>query len=137
MEIEIFSLCDHAQDFGGKMIIVGTFDAIWAGGFPCMHPSCAIAGRIRFDSSEAGKHSLRIQIVDVDGREIVPPLQGELNIMRPPDGRSMAANFVLTLGQLTFPAAGVYSIDLFVNDIPSRSLPIMVQQQPNQPPLVQ
>ncbi len=129
MELEIFTLCDHAQDYGGKLIIVGTFDAIWSGGFPCVHPSCSIAGRIRFEASEAGRHALRIQIVDADGREIVPPLNGELVVTKLAEGRSMAANFVLTLGQLSFPAEGVYSIDLFVDDIPSRSLPVMVQQQ--------
>lgn len=127
MEIEIFALCDHAQDFGGKLLVVGTFDAIWAAGFPCVHPSCSIAGRLRFEGSEAGVHRIRIQIVDEDGHEIVPSLLGELNIAKSHDGRSVAANFSLMLGQLSFPKVGRYAIDLFINDVPSRSLPLMVQ----------
>lgn len=130
MDIEIFTLCDHAQDFGGKLVIVGTFDNIWAGGFPCVHPACSITGRLRFDPHESGRHRIRINIVDEDGREIVPPLMGELDL-RPPAGvGSVAANFVLTIGQLAFPKPGHYSIDLFLDDAHARSLPLSVHLRP-------
>ena len=131
MDIEIFALCDHAQDFGGKLVVVGTFDTIWAGGFPCVHHACSLAARIRFNSLTADTHQVRINIVDEDGHEIVPPLQGSLGIKPPPVGQSMAANLVLTIGQLTFPKPGRYSIDLFINDEHQRSLPLMINK--NQP----
>ena len=34
MEIEIFTLCDYAQDMKGKLVLVGTFDTI----FPKQYP---------------------------------------------------------------------------------------------------
>ena len=34
METEIFTLCDFAQDAGGKLTIVGTFDQISSANFP-------------------------------------------------------------------------------------------------------
>jgi hypothetical protein len=128
MDIEIFSLCDHAQDFQGKLVIVGTFDTIWAKKFPSMHPSCALAARIRFTAEEAGRHALNLLIVDMDGRNIVPPLTGELNVARPRAGDTVTVNFVITIGQLRFQKPGRYSIDFLIDNTRQRSLPLLVNQ---------
>jgi hypothetical protein len=49
MKTEIFTFCDFAQENGGKLTIVGTFDTIIARHFPCVHPQLSVVIRIRFD----------------------------------------------------------------------------------------
>lgn len=130
MEIEIFSLCDFAQDYGGKLSIIGTFDTIGAPSFPHLHPACSIAARIRFDRAEAGKHTLELFIVDQDGRQLVPPLKGDLDVAMPPAADFACINFCITLSQLRFEKEGRYSVDLVMDNERRRSLPVFVRRRP-------
>src|SRR5439155_356479 len=54
MQAEIFTLCDAATVTGGKLNILGSFDTIGAHTFPCNHPLCAVACKLRFDVGEEG-----------------------------------------------------------------------------------
>ena len=67
MEIEIFTLCDFAQDNNSKLTIVGTFDSINGKQFPLQHPACAVACRLRFGAKETGDHSFRLRLIDAPG----------------------------------------------------------------------
>ena len=80
MEIEIFTLCDFAQDNQSKLTIVGTFDSINAKQFPTQHPACSIACRLRFSSKEAGEHTFKLRLIDSDGKEIIQSIEGNMNI---------------------------------------------------------
>jgi hypothetical protein len=42
MKIELFTFCDFAQENGGKLTIVGTFDTIVSRNFPCVHPQLSV-----------------------------------------------------------------------------------------------
>src|SRR5689334_15709495 len=84
MEIEIFTLSDFAQDNNSKLTIVGTFDAIHAKQFPVLHPACAISCRLRFGSKETGSHDFKLRLIDAEGKEIIQPIEGNLNIGAPP-----------------------------------------------------
>jgi hypothetical protein len=124
MEIEIFTLCDYAQDMAGKLVIVGTFDTIWAPSFPNLHPACAIAARIRFERMEAGRHTIKLFIVDQDGKEVLPPLQAEINPIVPPGYDFATVNFSVNIAQLKLMHEGRFSIDLLIDGNRERSLPI-------------
>jgi len=54
MEIEIFTLCDFAQDNNSKLTVVGTFDAIYSKQFPFVQQSFSVACRLRFSEKEVG-----------------------------------------------------------------------------------
>jgi len=124
MEIEIFSLCDFAQDMGGKLVVVGTFDTLWAGAFPYAHPMCSVASRMRFDRAESGKHSLKIFVVDQDGHEVMPPFDAILNVMVPPENDYTTVNFCINVTPLVLPREGRFSVDLVVDGRRERSLPV-------------
>ena len=83
MEIEIFTLCDFAQDNGGKLIIVGTFDSMQAKAFPVRHPACAIACRLRFSKKEHGPHSITVRVIDGQNNEFVQTLEAEIMVDQP------------------------------------------------------
>jgi len=132
MNIEAFLLCDAATDQQGKLNILGAFDNIFVKRVPYMHPSCAIAARIRFEKNEEGNHPIRIHIIDEDGKSIGPNPQGNINISIGDDVDSGVANIVLNIQRLNLEKYGQYRIDLFIDNQPKGSLPFYIREIPNQ-----
>ncbi len=133
MQIEVFSLCDAAQDYFGKLCVLGTFDRVSAPQFPVIFPACAIAARIRFDNTEGGLHKLDIHIVDPDGKSVAPSLNGELTVKFGPGMDSLAANFVVNIANFRIEKPGKILIDLVLDGTIQRSLPL-VANIANRPP---
>ena len=128
MEIEIFTLCDFAQDNHSKLTIVGTFDSINARQFPAAHPSCSIASRLRFAAKEAGSHHFRLRLIDAAGKEIIQPVQGDINIGSPPNGQFASINIVINFNQLQFEKPGRYSFELYIDEEWRSGLPLFLNQ---------
>ena len=127
MDIEVFVLCDAATEMMGKLNVLGTFDTLTAAALPVVHPHCALALRMRFSQVEAGKHAVRINIVDADGRPVLPSLEGGLAITLAPTEQSAVTNLVLNIDRLKFDKAGQYSVDLAIDGRQERSLPLFVR----------
>ncbi len=132
MNIEAFLLCDAATEQQGKLNILGAFDGIYAKEMPTVHPACAIAARIRFEKIEEGSHSIRIHIIDEDGKAIGPKLEGNMNVSFRDDVDSRSVNFVLNIQRLKFEKYGQYRIDLAIDNQIKGSLPFYVREVPNQ-----
>ena len=115
METEIFTLCDFAQDAGGKLTIVGTFDQIGSQTFPVTHPSCSLACRLRFSEKESGVHDFRLRLVDSKGKEVIPSIEGNINVGIAAKSQYAAINIVGNLNQLKFEKEGRYSFELYVD----------------------
>jgi hypothetical protein len=115
METEIFTLCDFAQDAGGKLTIVGTFDQIGSKTFPIVHPFCSLACRLRFSEKESGTHDFKLRLVDSKGKEVIPSIEGNLNVAIPANIQYAAINIVGNLNQLKFEKEGRYSFELYVD----------------------
>jgi hypothetical protein len=133
MEIEAFLLCDAATDQQGKLNVLGAFDNLWVHKVPVNHPQCSIAARVRFDQIEAGNHSVKIQIIDEDGQNIAPKLEGSLSIHPGPGINSAIANLILNIQGLEFKRFGSYQIDLAIDGQLQASLPLRVSEIPKQP----
>jgi hypothetical protein len=134
MKIETFILCDAATEFAGKLNILGTFDSIHARQVPAVHPQCAVAMRLRFDRQERGEHKVRVNMIDADGRLVIPSLDAMLQVRTPEAASSCAINMILNLQSLKFERFGEYSIDLQVDGVQVASLPLFVWQMQAQPP---
>ncbi len=133
MQVELMVLCDAATELQGKMNILGTFDAIWARAIPAVHPMCAVALRLRYSKDEAGEHKVNINIIDGDGKSVVRPVETVMNIgFKDSPLTSIAANMVLNIQGLKFPHYGEYAIELAVDGRSEASLPIFVNQVPEQ-----
>ncbi len=126
MEIEIFTLADFAQDNNSKLTIVGTFDNINTKQFPVQHPSCAIACRLRFAAKEVGEHAFRLRLIDSAGKEIIQPIEGDINIGEPANGQFATINIVINFNQLQFAAAGRYSFELYIDGDWKSGLPLFL-----------
>ena len=128
MEVEIFTLCDFAQDNNSKLTIVGTFDSINARQFPVTHPICSIACRLRFAAKESGAHHFRLRLIDTSGKEIIQPVQGEINIAPPSNSQFASINIVINFNQLQFEKPGRYSFELYLDDDWRSGLPLFLNQ---------
>jgi hypothetical protein len=133
MEIEAFLLCDAATDNQGKLNVLGAFDNLWVRQLPVKHPQCSIAARVRFEKIEEGHHSVKIQVIDEDGQNIAPKLEGEISIRFAPGMDSSVANLILNIQGLELKKYGRYQIDLAVDGQLQASLPLRVTEIPKQP----
>ena len=128
MHIEVFSLCDAATvDVAGKLNVLGAFDTIATASIPMVYPQCALALRIRFDNIERGDHKVSVNFVDIDGKHIIPPANGTININFPDEQRSGSTNLIFNLQMLKLEKCGEYSIDLAVDSKKEASLPLFVR----------
>ena len=128
MEIEIFTLSDFAQDNNSKLTIVGTFDSINSQQFPAVHPACTVACRLRFAAKESGEHSFKLRLIDSKGKEIIQPIEGNINIGNPPNGQFASINIVVNFNQLKFETAGRYSFELYIDGDWKSGLPLFLNQ---------
>lgn len=127
MDIEIFTLCDGAADYNGRLNILGVFDTIHAAQLPAVHPFCAVALRIRVDSTERGPHRLALHIVDQDGNAVMPPLEGEFHIGLPENQPLGSINLVLNLGGLPVKRYGIHEVKLVLDGQVKGEVPFWVK----------
>jgi hypothetical protein len=115
VEIEIFTVCDFAQDNGGKLTIVGTFDRITPPAYPYVHPAFGIACRLRFSQNELGRHHLQIKVSSPENQEVLANIEGDINVAATPNAEFSAFNLAVNFHQTQFQERGVYPIQLFVD----------------------
>ena len=130
MNVEAFLLCDCATDSGGKLNVLGAFDSIGAKKVPVRHPACTIAARIRFSKIEEGEHNVRINVIDQDGRNIGPRLDGNISVQVGDDADSSVRNIILNIQGLKLQDYGEYRIDLAVDGRQEASLPFNLKKIP-------
>ncbi len=128
MEIEIFTLCDFAQDNHSKLTVVGTFDSIHSKQLPFVQGSFSVACRLRFSEKEVGEHDMRLRFIDGEGKELIKPIEGKMNIAHPRNGQYSAVNLVFNFNQVKFEKKGRYSFELYIDDEWESGLPLFVDQ---------
>lgn len=138
MDLQIATLCDFAADYQGKLVITGTFDALGAKEEPITQQQCALAMRFCFTPEDNGEHELKISIIDADGKPLDEkmPIKGAMPVQVPDNLSFMTRPLVINFQGLRFPKAGVYSIDIMVDDeliqrLPLRILKVGDQGQPS------
>ncbi|SPE54244.1 conserved hypothetical protein [Verrucomicrobia bacterium] len=135
MNVQVSVLCDAATDDNGKLNLLGAFDTIYTQQLPAVHPQCTVALRLTFFSGDEGKHNLRLNFVDADGRSIMPNFPViPVEFVLPEDLHFGTRNFIVNFQPLKLDKAGLYSIDISVDNRPQASIPLMVRHNPPQPP---
>ena len=127
MKIELFTFCDFAQENGGKLTIVGTFDTIISRNFPCIHPQLSVVIRIRFDLWEFTTHAFRIETRDLNGDLNMEPISGTLDV-KGVGNASAVSHLVFTIGNLRFKNPDVINFTLFIDDKETNSIPLYVRK---------
>jgi hypothetical protein len=128
MTVQVAVLCDAATDDNGKLNLLGAFDTIYTQQLPAVHPQCSIAMRVTFFSDDEGKHNLRLNFVNADGRSIMPDFPPiPVEVVLPEEMHFGTRNFIVNIQQLKFDAPGLYAIDITLDDRPQTSIPLLVK----------
>lgn len=94
MTVEILTFCDFAQDNGGKLTIVGSFDTVRGHALPIVLPLISLAAKLRFSLQERGRHRFEFSFTDLDGQGAFPPISGDFQME---DFTSSTAALALTM----------------------------------------
>jgi hypothetical protein len=109
MQIEIFTVCDFAQNYGDKLIVTGTFSFIKVESFPAVHPALSIVGRFAYDDTECGEKDYKLEFKDPNGNDIVPPANWKV-LVQVEKGKIGYSNLIFSFTQLQFNLPGIYKI---------------------------
>jgi hypothetical protein len=127
VKTELFTFCDFAQESGGKLTVVGTFDTIISRNFPCIHPQLSLVIRIRFDLWEFAGHSFRIETRDLDGEMSIEPISGKLEVKGAGNATSVS-HLVFTISNLRFKSSGVVNFALYMDEKEIASIPLYIRK---------
>jgi hypothetical protein len=127
VKTELFSFCDFAQETGGKLTIVGTFDTILARTFPCVHSQLSVVIRLRFDIWEFTHHTFRIETVDLEGELNMETISGTLDV-RGVGNATAVSHLVFTISNLRFQKEGVVNFVLYIDDKELTTLPLYIRK---------
>jgi hypothetical protein len=127
MNIQVAVLCDAATEDNGKLNLLGAFDTIYAPQLPAVHPQCAVAMRVTFMSGDEGERKLKLNFVNADGRAIMPPIEIPVSVVLPDDVHFVTRNFIVNFQNLQFNEAGLYSVDVRLEDKSQGNIPLSVK----------
>ena len=129
MRIDVFSICDFAQDNNNKLTIVGTYNRILSRVFPLTYNQIMVALRLSFFPSEVGDKTFSCSILDPAGNAIAGPISGTIN--------GGAVNELSTVSPIrsfynvVFNEAGHYSVSFNLDGI-VYSTDLILSQMANQ-----
>ena len=135
MEVLVATLCDSANDYGGKLCMLGCFDTICAAQMPVIHPQCSLALRICFRPEDEGEHQFRIAFIDDDGAPLMRPFEPKITVSFPADSFFITRNLVLNIQRMQFKNPGQYSIDIQAGDTMITRIPLRVVLNQPKPPV--
>jgi hypothetical protein len=127
MKIELFTFCDFAQENGGKLTIVGTFDTIIARNFPFSHPQLSVVIRLRFDLWEFSHHSFRIETRDLNGEMSMDAITGNVEV-KGVGNATTVSHLVFSISNLHFRSPGVVNFALYIDDKELSSIPLYIRK---------
>jgi hypothetical protein len=127
MKTEIFTFCDFAQENGGKLTIVGTFDTIISRTFPCVHPQLSVVIRLRYDLWEFSNHSFRIETRDLNGEASIEPIRGNLEV-KGVGNATAVSHLVFTISNLRIKSSGVLNFILYLDEKEVTSIPLYIRK---------
>ena len=126
MQVRISVLADYASvSEGHKLNILGIFRQIIALSEPVVCPQIKVVAQFEFNSSETGSRTLKIVLVDADGREIFM-VSGQIQVPHSSDGKPTLLNQILNLNNIVLPKFGQYEFRILLDDITQCTIPLDV-----------
>lgn len=130
MNVDFAFVCDYAE-VSGKINALGIgFDTIYANQVPARHPHFSVVMQLRASAVEAGQKKVEVNLIDEDGRPIIPPLQAPFNLPKVEGGTYSIGRFVVEFAGVEFKSYGSYSVRVTIEGIEMASLPFRISPPP-------
>ncbi len=131
MNIDFAFICDYAE-VTGKINAMGIgFDTIYVPTVPCKHNLFFLVMQLRATVVEAGEKKLEVNLIDDDGKNIIPTLRAKLNVQKPNTGTESIARIALQFNNVEFPQYGSYSLHATLDGHEMVRVPLRVSAPPN------
>ena len=131
MELDFAFICDYAE-VGGRINALGIgLDTIFTKELPARHPHLHVVAQFRTSITEAGQKRLGIQLIDADGKPVIPPLEGIVDIRPPEAGIEAKGRMGVGLDNVTFEQYGDYSLHILIDGNLLRSIGFRVAEPPS------
>ncbi len=129
MRVDQALLADYAEvtQRGGKLIVCGIFDRITLADPEAVHPHMALALRLVHEPGEGAGHHLSVRLVDPDGKDVVPPMHGDVEVKGEMEADA-SVNLILDLNLVKFGAAGPHSFDIYLDGELQRQVSLTVDR---------
>lgn len=130
MKTDFAFICDYAEA-AGKVNALGIgFDTIHAAQMPARHPHFSLVLQLRASVAEAGQKRIQVNLVDEDGKDVLPAVHGQFNLPRA-EGRSYTlGRFVMEFNSVEFKSYGAYTVSVAVEGLEVASIPFRVVAPP-------
>jgi hypothetical protein len=79
-----------------------------------------------FRDSDEGTHKLKLRLINEDGKNILPNIEPELHVKLPENVYFYSRNLIFNLQQIKFEQAGLYSIDIMIDEEMASRIPLQV-----------
>ncbi|MDA0271600.1 MAG: hypothetical protein O2798_10720 [Chloroflexi bacterium] len=127
MQVDFAFLCDAAAESGGKVHAIGIgFERINVQQLPASHPKCVAVVRFAYTRADLGPHGFRLRVLDGDGRDVFPGVEGRIDLELPADADRARGNMIMELAQLEFQTSGPHEVTITLDDREFVSLPFEV-----------
>ncbi|MRR12501.1 hypothetical protein EG835_08570 [bacterium] len=131
MQVRLAALADWAATTEhGKLVIAGVMDTVVVSRLPATHPMMALAVRLVADPGEGRSHSITLRLVDPDGVEVLPALNGNIEFGESDPIEGARAQVVLNMPGVTFKSAGAHRMDVLVDGRLESSVDLFVRLAP-------
>lgn len=117
MKTEIFTLCDTAQEYMGKAVIVGTINELKSQTFPVSVPNMSLVVRLASDPEEIIHPEIKLTAYNINNpdKKIIT-----LNVPIVTNGsdksRRNFLSFMLKLDGLPIPEEGTYKFEIKIGE---------------------
>lgn len=131
LRIEVFVLCEAAQEFDGRLNLFGTFDTIRTAAAPVIVPVLTAAIRLRFWPEEAGGHCCTLRVIDNDGQPVATDVESEFAVFETIQSSSETVNLIVRFQSINLQREGEFEIQLYLDGHLEASLPFRLDVIPS------
>jgi len=127
MRVEYAFLCDAATQHGGKVNALGIgIDHLGVTTLPAVHPRLTLVARLVFEDAGGTSLPFRVRMVDADGHDVLPPVDGQFQVEAAPGRRLDGASLLVDLVNLQFTTTGPHEVQLSSDGTLLATIPIEV-----------
>jgi hypothetical protein len=132
MDIAFAFVCDYSDASAGKLHALGIgFDTIYIPQFPGVHRGFSLVVKLRANVVEAGQKDIVIRLIDADGNNVIPPINGQFTVAMREGQVEGFGQFALNLQNIEFRHQGPHSLHVVIQGNEMVSIPFTVAIPPS------